>query len=87
MAKSVKKASAQPKTAVEPKAVEGTAAVKPRKTISKKTNGSVTVTVMSLSHERVAMLAHQFWLERGQLHGYHEDDWFRAEQALLGMAS
>jgi hypothetical protein len=36
----------------------------------------------SIPHEEIAWLAFSFWNERGQVHGYHEDDWFRAEHAL-----
>ena len=76
MAKTVKKASAKPK-----------AAAKPRKTAAKKTTGNGVVTQMTLSHEQVAQLAHQFWAERGHQHGHHEEDWYRAEQTLLQHAS
>lgn len=37
---------------------------------------------ISISHEDVAGLAYQFWNERGQVHGYHEDDWYRAANKL-----
>jgi hypothetical protein len=39
-----------------------------------------------LSDEDVAGLAYRFWNEGGQLHGHHEDDWFRATQELLNSA-
>ena len=42
---------------------------------------------MPLSFEQVARLAHQFWIERGRVHGRHEEDWLRAEQALRSKAS
>lgn len=76
MAKSMKKPSAAPKVAA-----------KPRKAAAKKTGTLATVTPISVSHESVAELAHRFWAERGGTHGYHEDDWFRAEQELRGKAS
>jgi hypothetical protein len=41
----------------------------------------------SASPEQIAKLAHRFWAERGHQHGHHEEDWFRAEQELLGKAS
>ncbi len=31
---------------------------------------------------RVAELAYLFWMERGCVHGYAEEDWLRAEQTL-----
>jgi hypothetical protein len=79
MAEIVKKASAKPK-----------APAKPRKTAAKKSaNGAPSnVTEMPVvSHEQVAMLAHQFWIERGHQHGSDAEDWFRAEQMLRAKAS
>lgn len=35
------------------------------------------------SYEEIAMLAHRYYEERGRRHGFHEEDWFRAEQELL----
>lgn len=52
----------------------------PKKTVKAK------VTAIGVSHEQVALLAHRFWAERGRQHGHHEDDWFRAEQELIGKA-
>jgi hypothetical protein len=76
MAKSTKKPGAAAK-----------AAAKPRKPAAKKTGARAKVTPISISHEKVAELAHHCWAERGGTHGYHEDDWFRAEQELRGKAS
>lgn len=66
---------------------------KPRKTAATKTPGNGKapgngkVTEIFISHERVAALAHQFFVERGYRHGYDAEDWFRAEQALRHKAS
>jgi hypothetical protein len=76
MAKSVKKSGAAPK-----------AAAKPRKPAAKKTVASAKTNGKSISHDQVAQLAHRFFIERGHTHGHHEEDWFRAEQALRSMAS
>jgi hypothetical protein len=76
MAKSTKKPGAAPK-----------AAAKPRKPAAKKTGVLANVTPISISHEKVAELAHRLWSERGHGHGQHEEDWFRAEQELRGKAS
>jgi len=38
-------------------------------------------------HDEIARLAHQYWNDRGRQHGRHEDDWYRAEQALHKKAS
>ena len=40
----------------------------------------------SISHEDVAGLAYRFWDERGQIHGHHETDWFRAVHELQNAA-
>ena len=44
-------------------------------------------TLIGISPEEVARLAHQYWLERGCQHGQDAEDWFRAEQALRSKAS
>ena len=35
------------------------------------------------THQQIAELAHRYYSERGGKHGYHEQDWFRAERELL----
>jgi sigma54-dependent transcription regulator len=67
-------------------------AAKPRKPATRKkaapeTTGNVTSIDRSISYEEVARLAHRFYEERGRTHGHHIEDWFRAEQELLGKAS
>jgi len=85
MAKSVKKSAAAPKTAAKtskPAVKKTVASAKTNGTsMSNGTNGS------SISHDQVARLAHRFFIERGHAHGHHEEDWFRAEQALRSKAS
>jgi hypothetical protein len=68
-----------------------TAPKKPRATASKEAaprkraaKGNVTQMV---SLEEIARLAHKYWAERGHQDGYHEEDWYRAEQELRGKAS
>jgi hypothetical protein len=39
------------------------------------------------SHEEIEKLARAYWAERGYQDGYAEQDWLRAEQELLKMAS
>ncbi len=60
---------------------------KPRKTTTKKETFSTKTTTNTASPEEVAKLAHRFWAERGRQHGRDAEDWFRAEQELLGKAS
>ena len=50
-------------------------------------NGRSNVTEIGVSHEQIALLAHEYWIKRGFAHGYDADDWFRAEQELRGKAS
>src|SRR6185437_9659374 len=84
-----KSKSAAPKTAT---------ATKPRSAATKKSasrvsadpvspNGHAAAHERSVSQEEVARLAHRYWQERGGKHGYHMEDWFRAEQELNGKAS
>jgi hypothetical protein len=63
------------------------AAARPRKKAVATNGVSVNATEIRISHEQVAMLAHQYWAERGHQHGSHEQDWFRAEEELRGRAS
>jgi hypothetical protein len=39
------------------------------------------------TYEEIAQLAERYWAERGWQDGYAEQDWLRAEQQLLGVAS
>jgi hypothetical protein len=57
------------------------------RTAAKKKSAPVKEPHMMVSREEIARLAHKFWAERGQQDGHHEEDWFRAEQELLGKAS
>jgi len=81
MAKSVKKSGAAPKAAAKSRKLAENKPAGKKKVASANGNGS------SISHDQVAMLAHRFWNERGRVHGHHEEDWFRAEQALRSRAS
>ncbi|MGO9776864.1 MAG: DUF2934 domain-containing protein [Terracidiphilus sp.] len=39
------------------------------------------------SRAEIERLAQQYWAQRGYTDGYAEQDWLRAEQELLQMAS
>jgi hypothetical protein len=39
------------------------------------------------SRAEIEQLARQYWAQRGYTDGYAEQDWLRAEQELLQMAS
>ncbi len=59
----------------------------PRSKAAKAAVAEVTVMASNVkqwpSYEEIARLAHCYYEERGMKHGYHEEDWLRAEQELL----
>lgn len=60
-----------------------------KKSAAKKADG-VTETKLAVSiptHDEIAFLALQYWEQRGRAHGQHEQDWLRAEEELMKMAS
>ena len=63
----------------------------PRKTAAKKDviaeAAAESVTIHVPTHEEIARLAEQYWMERGRQDGGAEQDWLRAEQTLTQMAS
>lgn len=65
------------------------ATAKPRKAAKKKENVTeiTKITKPAPSREEIERLAQKFWAERGCQDGYAEQDWLRAEQELLKMAS
>ena len=75
------KAPAKPRA---PRAAAGT-----KKTAAKKADGAAAEakTPYVPTHEEIAFLALQYWEQRGRAHGEHVQDWLRAEQDLMKMAS
>jgi S-adenosylmethionine synthetase len=68
------------------------ATAKPRKTAASKTaakNGKVAQSpkLTLPSRAEIEQLARQYWAQRGYTDGQAEQDWLRAEQELLQMAS
>jgi hypothetical protein len=63
------------------------AAAKPRKTITKKKTAVKSLKVAKPARTEIEQLARQYWAQRGYTDGYAEQDWLRAEQQLLQMAS
>ena len=84
MAETVKKAKAPAKTqAVKTQAAADT----PKKPVARKKTVAEQVTAFTPSHEEIAQLAQQYWAERGRQDGQAEQDWLRAEQELMKLAS
>jgi hypothetical protein len=63
------------------------APAKPRKTAAKKEQVAQSAHSMRPSHEEIERLARLYWEQRGYQDGFAEQDWLRAEQELLKMAS
>jgi hypothetical protein len=62
------------------------APAKPRKTAAKKKTAQPALAARP-SHEEIERLARSYWEQRGYQDGFAEQDWLRAEQELLEMAS
>ncbi|MGD0736515.1 MAG: DUF2934 domain-containing protein [Terracidiphilus sp.] len=63
------------------------APAKPRKTAAKKEKVAAVPTPVMPSREQIEKLAQSYWAARGYQDGFAEQDWLRAEQELLKMAS
>jgi len=63
------------------------APAKPRKTAAKKEKATQPAHSFKPSHEEIERLARLYWEQRGYQDGFAEQDWLRAEQDLLKMAS
>jgi hypothetical protein len=84
--KKAKKAMAKAKAKAPAKA--GAAAGAAKKAVAKKTAVIENKAAAYIpTHEEIAALAVQYWMERGREHGQHMQDWLRAERELMKMAS
>jgi hypothetical protein len=79
MADTIKKT----KTPAKPKTTE----TKPRKAPTKKAATAQPSRPAMPPREEIERLAREYWAQRGYVDGYAEQDWLRAEQELLQMAS
>jgi hypothetical protein len=79
MAEKMKKA----KTPVKPRTIAASAGM----SAAKKATVGKPRTVKTPSREEIALLAYQYWTKRGRQNGQHEQDWYRAEQELMGLAA
>jgi hypothetical protein len=93
----VKKAKAPAKPKAAAKTAEGEtgsvpkaapkAAAKTKVKAAPKTEAANVVASRTPSYAEIAQLAERYWAERGWQDGYAEQDWLRAEQELLKLAS
>jgi hypothetical protein len=86
------KAPAKPKAVKTPKGETGSVVTAAPKVAAKakaapKSNTVDMAASRTPSYAEIAQLAERYWAERGWQDGYAEQDWLRAEQELLGMAS
>ena len=83
MTEKAKKAKAPAK----PRASAATTKKDTAKVTAKKQTVAEKLTATTPTHEEIARLAQQYWAERGWQDGQAEQDWLRAEQELMKMAS
>ena len=78
-----KEKAAKKKAPAKPRAAAGT-----KKAAAKKVDGAEAKLLTYVpTHDEIAFLALQYWEQRGRSHGEHVEDWLRAEQDLVKMAS
>jgi hypothetical protein len=75
------KAAPKPRAAAKPKAAAAKA-VETTEPAAVVVSETVTVERYFPTHQEIAQLAHRYYVERGWQHGFHEQDWLRAEQEL-----
>jgi len=88
------KAPAKPKAVKTPEGEAGSAVKAAPRAVAKtkvkaapKTKAVDVAASRAPSYVEIAQLAERYWAERGWQDGYAEQDWLRAEQELLGLAS
>jgi hypothetical protein len=54
----------------------------PIRTTTQTTAAAEGNTLSELDRDEIERLAYSYWVARGQQHGSHIEDWFRAEQEL-----
>ncbi len=87
MAKTVKKTNATAKSPKKTTATKNAVAAGSNLAKNQQHTGNKESREINVPIDQVASLAHRFFTERGCLHGYDADDWFRAEQELRARAS
>jgi Protein of unknown function (DUF2934) len=77
----------KPKAAKAPAKAPTKAPAKPRKTAAKAKVPAAALAIAVPTHQEIALLAEKYWAERGWQDGAAEQDWLRAEQELMKIAS
>jgi hypothetical protein len=75
------------KTTAAPKATAAKATAKTAVPKTKAAPAAAKPTPASPTHYDIAILAEKYWAERGWQDGAAEQDWLRAEQELIKLAS
>jgi hypothetical protein len=88
MAETTEKAK-RAKAPAKPRAAAATKKTDTKKPIATKQKQTVAekVAATTPTHHEIAQLARKYWAERGHHDGQAEQDWLRAEQELLKLAS
>lgn len=76
---------------VKAAAPKAAAAAPKKRSAAKSGNGAATTepvaetirTKTPPTHQQIAERAHSYFVDRGRQHGFHEEDWLRAERELL----
>jgi hypothetical protein len=84
MAETTRKAK-KAKSPAKPRAAAATGTTK--KAAAKKRTVAEQVKATTPTHAEIALLALHYWVARGREHGQDKQDWLRAEQELMKMAS
>ncbi|HVW11403.1 MAG TPA: DUF2934 domain-containing protein [Bryobacteraceae bacterium] len=77
------KRAAKPKTPKTEKPAIAVKSATPRVRAARHKVVSVAAVRVMNAHEEISKLAYSFWEARGRQHGFHEQDWLRAEQEYL----
>jgi hypothetical protein len=65
------------------KTVKGEKTSAPKAAKAKKVAAATTESTTQPSHEEIAKRSYELYLQRGAVHGFHEQDWLQAEAELL----
>jgi outer membrane biosynthesis protein TonB len=79
------KAAAKPKAEAAPKKAAPKAKTAAKSAVAAGVPEAAAAFVAQPTHAEISYRAYGYFLERHGQHGYHEQDWLRAERELLGL--